>query len=73
MKGFVIPKWDEVKEVCLSASVNFPGLRIQNWDVALCDRGPVLVELNTEADLEIPQFIGRIPFLNDQLISMIGK
>jgi len=71
MKEFFIPEWSAIKELCLSASVNFPGLKIQSWDVALCDTGPVIIELNTDADLEIPQWVGRKAFLDEVLLGLM--
>jgi len=73
MLGFRIPHWDRVREVCLAAAVHFPGLKIQSWDVALCERGPVLVELNTNANVEIPQLIGRKPFLDEHVDALLPR
>ena len=39
------PHWDKMRNVVLQAAVNLPGCHFQGWDVALTDRGPVLVEL----------------------------
>ncbi len=39
------PEWDAMREVVLRAAVNLPECYFQGWDVALTDRGPVLVEL----------------------------
>jgi hypothetical protein len=66
-----LPDWQTAVDMCLRASVHFPGLRLQNWDVALCEQGPVLMELNTEADLGIPQMLGREPFVNDDMENML--
>ncbi len=41
----VFPQWDEMKATVLAAAINLPGCCFQGWDVALTDRGPVLVEL----------------------------
>jgi hypothetical protein len=32
-----------------------PGLRMQAWDVAPTERGPVLVEVNIGGDFNLPQ------------------
>jgi len=64
MQGYVVPGWDQVRDAVLAAAVHFPGIKLQSWDVALCEEGPVLVELNTNGNVEIPQLIGRKPFLN---------
>lgn len=55
--GFTLPDWERAVELVERASGHFPGLRLQNWDVALCPDGPVLLELNTESELAVPQAI----------------
>ena len=65
--GKTLPDWQMALDMCTSASVQFPGLRLQHWDVAFCESGPVLMELNTEADLGVPQFLGKVPFVNDDI------
>lgn len=55
--GFSLPDWHKAVELVKAASSNFPGLRLQNWDVACTPDGPVLVELNTESELAVPQAI----------------
>lgn len=70
MVGKVIPNWEEALSLCLSAAVHFQGLRLQHWDVAFCEQGPVLMELNTEADLGVPQLLARKPFFDSALKSL---
>jgi hypothetical protein len=41
----VFPQWDQMKATVLAAAINLPTCHFQGWDVALTDRGPVLVEL----------------------------
>ncbi|NND99148.1 MAG: hypothetical protein HKN47_17665 [Pirellulaceae bacterium] len=41
----VFPMWDQMRSTVLAAAVNLPNCHFQGWDVALTDRGPVLVEL----------------------------
>ncbi len=43
--GMVFPLWSDMRDTVLAAAVNLPGCHFQGWDVALTDRGPVLVEL----------------------------
>jgi Sugar-transfer associated ATP-grasp len=72
--GKTLPDWEEAMAMCLSAATCFPGLRLQHWDVAFCRQGPVLMELNTEADLGVPQFLARIPFMDPLIHQMMeGK
>lgn len=69
--GQALPDWQKAMDLCLSAAAHFPGLRLQHWDVAFCAQGPVLMELNTEADLGVPQLLGRRPFVDESIKSMI--
>lgn len=39
------PQWDAMRDTVMAAAINLPGCPFQGWDVALTDRGPVLVEL----------------------------
>jgi hypothetical protein len=55
--GVSLPHWEQAVALVKATSAHFPGLRLQNWDVALCPDGPVLVELNTESELAVPQAI----------------
>ena len=66
-----LPDWHKAMTMCLAAAVHFPGLRLQHWDVAFCDNGPVLMELNTEADLGVPQYLGQTPFIDATLRAML--
>ena len=65
--GFKLPDWFRAKDLVLSASRHFPGLHLQNWDVALCPEGPVLLELNTESELNVPQAISGRGLLDSRL------
>lgn len=55
MKGFELPRWREAVSLTLKAAAAFPGARLQGWDVALTDRGPVLLEINTPMDADLVQ------------------
>ena len=62
--GFELPGWKHALELCLGAATALPGLRLQNWDIALCDTGPVILEVNTESDLGPDQLYGRRGFFS---------
>jgi hypothetical protein len=55
LPGQRLPLWAQVKELVLEAARTLPGVRLQAWDVALCERGPVLVEVNAGGDFNLPQ------------------
>jgi hypothetical protein len=46
--GFKLPHWSQVKEVALKAASVLPWARAIGWDIAIADRGPVLIEGNAE-------------------------
>lgn len=55
--GFQVPCYREAVDLTLHASKAFPGLRMQAWDIALTDSGPVPLELNVIGSLFIPQLV----------------
>lgn len=46
IEGFQIPFWADVVEMCKSAALEFPDVRCVGWDVAISERGPLLIEGN---------------------------
>ncbi len=70
--GFKLPDWGKAVALVCSATKHFPGLRLQNWDVALCPQGPVLLELNTESELALPQAISRRGFMDARLRGILS-
>ena len=46
--GFKLPHWPDAIDVALRAAGVFPWARSIGWDIAITDRGPVLVEGNAE-------------------------
>lgn len=62
--GFRIPYWDELRQHCLLAAQSVPMLQWQHWDVALTNKGPVILELNCEGSVHVVQ-IGSGFGLND--------
>ena len=71
--GARLPDWSSALALCRSAAELFPGLRLQHWDIAFSDRGPILMELNTEADLGVPQYLGRSAFLTERIDALMGS
>ena len=71
--GFELPDWDRAVELVKSAAGHFPGLGLQNWDVALCPDGPVLLELNTESELAVPQAISGTGLMDQRLRDILHQ
>jgi hypothetical protein len=65
--GFALPEWNKTTALVREATRHFPGLGIQNWDVALTPAGPILIELNTESELAVPQAINRRGMMDHRL------
>jgi len=53
--GATMPDWDATLRLVLDAAAAFPGIVMQAWDVALTERGPLLLELNVGGDVNLPQ------------------
>jgi hypothetical protein len=57
LRGLKLPAWPYIRELCLRHATLFPDLRLQHWDVALTDRGPVILEVNVEGGLRTHQIV----------------
>lgn len=53
--GATVPHWPELRDLVRKAACVLPGIRTQSWDVALTDKGPVLLEVNYGGDLNLAQ------------------
>jgi len=57
IEGTVLPDWQDALDLASRAALLFPGIPMQAWDVALSDRGPVLLEVNVNGGMRLPQFV----------------
>jgi hypothetical protein len=71
--GFRLPQWKRIKEVVLDASTNFPGLLCQGWDVAVCDDGPRLLEVNPIGDIDLSQHSHARGFIDEQFLALMRE
>lgn len=71
--GAQLPDWLRSVSLCCEAARHFSGLHLQHWDVAFSEAGPVLMELNTEADLGVPQFLSRKAFVSEQIDALMDS
>ncbi len=67
IKGHKLPGWKNLIDQCCRAAVNFQGLGLQHWDIAFTDKGPVVIEVNTDADIHLIQLAGRCGLFNDRM------
>lgn len=55
ISGTRISDFEKAKAIVLEATRIYPALKLQSWDVAFTDRGPVLVEVNPGGNFMILQ------------------
>ncbi len=55
LPGFELPDWQTAVALCLSATSAIPRLPMQAWDIALTARGPLLLEVNVNGGMHLPQ------------------
>lgn len=70
LSGIQLPHWSRVREITLAAAQLLPDLRFQHWDVALTDRGPILLEVNLFAagGTELSQLVEGRGLLESRLL-----
>jgi hypothetical protein len=71
--GFQIPDWKRIRDLVLDASTNFPGLLCQGWDVAVCDEGPKLLEVNPIGDIDLSQHSHARGFLDEEFLLLLRE
>jgi hypothetical protein len=59
--GFVLPGWHEVKQLAVRAHEAFAEFPSIGWDIAITERGPVIVEGNYNSGLFLAQVPHRQP------------
>lgn len=59
LEGFRLPGWEKVLDACQQGGRAFPLMRIQHWDFALTEQGPLILELNDLGATEMLQLHGR--------------
>lgn len=53
--GVIIPQWEAICDLAVSASMVTPELRYTSWDIALTNEGPVMIEGNWDAEFYMEQ------------------
>ena len=71
IKGITLPDWQNVKDLAISSAYAFPNLRLQAWDIALTNRGPVLLELNIGGDFVLPQIATGRPSMDPRFVDFL--
>jgi hypothetical protein len=53
--GTLVPRWEALTRLVVSAAEILPGIHTQSWDIAIAAEGPVLLEVNYGGDLNLAQ------------------
>jgi hypothetical protein len=64
MLGRKIPYWKEVIELCQNAASLIPEVAYIGWDVAITEKGPILIEGNHDPDIDVMEFVGKFGYYN---------
>ena len=72
IQGLMLPCWQEAKDLCLEAAMLLPGLGLQSWDIAICDEGPVLLEVQP-GGFVAPQIASQQGMLDDHFLRWLGS
>ncbi len=73
LAGFQLPHWGAITELVREAPEFFPGFLCQGWDVAICQNGPVILEVNWFGDVDLPQLAHGRGFLDDELLDLVRE
>ena len=57
--GFVLPRWDEMRELILRATATLPALGLVGWDAAFTAEGPILLESNVQPAFYLLQLVAK--------------
>ena len=69
--GFRIPYWDEIKSLVCEAQLAFPAFLCPGWDIAVCEDGPKILEINYFGDIDLPQRAYNRGFMDETLLSLM--
>ncbi len=64
---YTLPDWTQVIEICERAANYLMGMNLHHWDIALTERGPVIIENNEIADLDLHQHANRKGFWSEEI------
>lgn len=67
MLGEKLPMWDQVLDLVRQCAPIFHPVRYQSMDIAITDKGPVLIEINSGGGFDLPQLASGKGFLTDEV------
>lgn len=69
--GYSIPYWNEIKALVCDAHLAFPGFICPGWDIAICEDGPKILEINYFGDIDLPQRAYKRGFIDEAFLSLM--
>lgn len=73
LPGLRLPDWQRARELVERASRLLAGMALQSWDLALTERGPVLIEVNDVSSVDVLQLCGPPGLLDGQLEAFLRE
>ena len=76
IKGFAVPKWNELMDYASDLAENAEGITVIGWDFALTDKGWDIIEANTFPSIFPIQMLLSMEFgcgIREQYNKLLGK
>lgn len=70
---FTLPDWPGIRELACRAATVFPGFICPGWDIALSDRGPRILEVNSFGDIDLSQHAYRRGFIDSEFVELLAQ
>jgi hypothetical protein len=71
--GTLIPRWEALTYLPVSAAKILPGIRTQSWDIAIAAEGPVVLEVNYGGDLNLAQLAHGAGVLDERYTEHLAR
>jgi hypothetical protein len=68
-----LPDWKCIRDLCLDVAATLPGVRVQAWDIAMCQSGPIILEANIGGDIDVPQVANATGLLTPELRAFMDR
>lgn len=72
IEGRKLPYWAETLDLACRAHAAIPSWTVTGWDIAICDDGPMIIEGNAGADLDIIQRVQLSPLGDARLGELLA-
>ena len=71
--GVILPMWDEVLKMVNDVARLYSPVKFQSVDLAITEKGPTIVEINTGGSFYLPQMASGKGLLTDEFIDLLGR